>query len=124
MEQTQPKLTFRFCRSVVSWLGGSFFCRPELFLLEAMLFIVPPWKKVYADFQVALPWSTVQVIRISDWFIEYWYVYLIGVGIDHLATRALGRPGNACNLLFVFVSTLMLASLMVPALNLMQALAR
>ncbi|GHT87198.1 type II secretion system protein F [Betaproteobacteria bacterium] len=39
-----------------------------------MLFVVPAFKKVFADFGAELPGPTLVVMGISDFFVDYWYL--------------------------------------------------
>ena len=45
-----------------------------LILMFIMIAIIPKFKKIFADFGMKLPWATLTLIDISDWFVEYWYV--------------------------------------------------
>ncbi|HLW13557.1 MAG TPA: type II secretion system F family protein, partial [Casimicrobiaceae bacterium] len=56
-----------------------------------MVFVIPAFKSVFASFGANLPWLTLQVIGISDFFVHYWWamtIILVGafVGIK-LAIR-------------------------------------
>jgi type IV pilus assembly protein PilC len=39
-----------------------------------MIFIIPKFEKIFADFKIKLPWITEQLIATSRWFVKYWYV--------------------------------------------------
>src|SRR5215472_4573765 len=39
-----------------------------------MIFIIPKFEKIFADFKLKLPWLTVALIDTSRWFVKYWYV--------------------------------------------------
>lgn len=39
-----------------------------------MVYIIPKFKKIFQDFGFPLPYLTVKLIAISDWFATYWYV--------------------------------------------------
>jgi type IV pilus assembly protein PilC len=39
-----------------------------------MIYIIPKFKKIFKEFQMDLPWLTVKLIEVSDWFATYWYV--------------------------------------------------
>jgi len=39
-----------------------------------MIFIIPKFEKIFADFRMTLPWLTEMLISISRWFVKYWYV--------------------------------------------------
>jgi type IV pilus assembly protein PilC len=42
-----------------------------------MIFVIPAFKSVFASFGANLPWLTLQVIDISDFFVKYWWAMLI-----------------------------------------------
>ena len=47
-----------------------------------MIFIIPKFEKIFADFKMKLPWITEMLISTSRWFVKYWYVIpLIPVAI-------------------------------------------
>jgi type IV pilus assembly protein PilC len=47
-----------------------------------MIFIIPKFEKIFADFKMKLPWITEMLIAASRWFVKYWYVIpLIPVGM-------------------------------------------
>ncbi len=39
-----------------------------------MIFIIPKFEKIFADFRLKLPWITEALINTSRWFVRYWYV--------------------------------------------------
>src|SRR6516165_2874839 len=39
-----------------------------------MIFIIPKFEKIFADFKIKLPWITEALIATSRWFVKYWYV--------------------------------------------------
>jgi type IV pilus assembly protein PilC len=39
-----------------------------------MIYIIPKFKKIFKEFQMELPWLTIKLIEVSDWFATYWYV--------------------------------------------------
>lgn len=39
-----------------------------------MIFIIPKFEKIFADFKMKLPWLTEMLINTSRWFVKYWYV--------------------------------------------------
>lgn len=39
-----------------------------------MIFIIPKFEKIFADFRMKLPWLTEMLIGVSRWFVKYWYV--------------------------------------------------
>tara|TARA_R110002049_G_scaffold22350_1_gene80133 strand:+ start:710 stop:1963 length:1254 start_codon:yes stop_codon:yes gene_type:complete len=45
-----------------------------------MLFVVPAFKDVFANFGATLPAPTLAVIAISDGFVKYWYLIFGGIG--------------------------------------------
>ena len=38
-----------------------------------MIFIIPKFEKIFADFKIKLPWITEMLIGLSRWFMRYWY---------------------------------------------------
>lgn len=42
-----------------------------------LLFVIPQFEKMFADFDAELPGPTVIVIDMSNWAIEHWYVFVI-----------------------------------------------
>jgi type IV pilus assembly protein PilC len=56
---------------------------PTMIIIVAaiiMVFVVPSFKQVFANFGADLPAPTLFVIAMSDFFVSYWYVALLGVG--------------------------------------------
>src|SRR5947207_1222378 len=45
-----------------------------LILSFIMIFIIPKFEKIFADFKMKLPWITEMLIATSRWFVRYWYV--------------------------------------------------
>jgi type IV pilus assembly protein PilC len=45
-----------------------------LILAFIMIFIIPKFEKIFADFKMKLPWITEMLIATSRWFVKYWYV--------------------------------------------------
>src|SRR5262245_57714988 len=43
-----------------------------------MIFIIPKFEKIFADFKLKLPFLTVALMDISRWFVKYWYVSPLG----------------------------------------------
>jgi type IV pilus assembly protein PilC len=39
-----------------------------------MIYIIPKFQKIFADFQMKLPWLTEKLMDTSEWFVNYWYV--------------------------------------------------
>lgn len=42
-----------------------------------MVFVIPSFKEVFTSFGAALPTPTLVVIAISDFFVSYWYLFLV-----------------------------------------------
>jgi type IV pilus assembly protein PilC len=45
-----------------------------LILTFIMIFIIPKFEKIFADFKLKLPWITQFLIDTSRWFVKFWYV--------------------------------------------------
>ena len=45
-----------------------------------MIFVIPAFKEVFANFGADLPAPTVMVIAMSDFFVKYWYVVFGAIG--------------------------------------------
>lgn len=45
-----------------------------------MIFVIPAFKDVFANFGADLPAPTVMVIAMSDFFVKYWYILLLLIG--------------------------------------------
>jgi len=45
-----------------------------------MIFVIPAFKQVFTNFGADLPGPTLFVMAVSDFFVEYWYALLGGVG--------------------------------------------
>lgn len=39
-----------------------------------MIYIIPKFQKIFADFQMKLPWMTEALMQTSEWFVNYWYI--------------------------------------------------
>jgi type IV pilus assembly protein PilC len=39
-----------------------------------MVYIIPKFEKIFKDFNMKLPWLTVQLMETSRWFAKYWYI--------------------------------------------------
>src|SRR5215471_7418423 len=39
-----------------------------------MIYIIPKFQKIFADFQMKLPWMTETLMAVSEWFVNYWYI--------------------------------------------------
>jgi type IV pilus assembly protein PilC len=63
-----------------------------------MIFIIPKFEKIFADFKLKLPWVTQMLMDISRWFVKYWYVLpLIPVAVILLFKLIrLNKTGNYC----------------------------
>jgi type IV pilus assembly protein PilC len=45
-----------------------------LILSFIMIYIIPKFEKIFKDFDMKLPWLTLQLMATSKWFVNYWYV--------------------------------------------------
>ena len=52
-----------------------------------MTFVIPSFKSVFSSFGANLPWLTLQVIAISDFFVKYWWAMLIIVVATFIGLR-------------------------------------
>jgi len=52
-----------------------------------MIFVIPAFKQVFASFGANLPWLTLQVIAISDFFVKYWWAMLIIIVATFIGLR-------------------------------------
>src|SRR6516162_9180551 len=39
-----------------------------------MIFIIPKFQKIFADFNLPLPWATQMLMAVSTWTVQYWYL--------------------------------------------------
>ncbi|HEV3256415.1 MAG TPA: type II secretion system F family protein [Gemmataceae bacterium] len=39
-----------------------------------MIFIIPKFQKIFADFKLELPWATKTLMTVSEWFVNYWFL--------------------------------------------------
>ena len=39
-----------------------------------MVYIIPKFEKIFKDFDMTLPWLTQELMEVSHWFANYWYV--------------------------------------------------
>ena len=46
-----------------------------------MIFVIPAFKQVFANFGADLPGPTLVVMAISDFFVDYWYAIFGGIGL-------------------------------------------
>jgi type IV pilus assembly protein PilC len=70
-------------------------CVAAIVIAVIMLFVVPAFKKVFADFGADLPGPTLFVVGISDFFVDYWYIIfgiLFGGIFGTLAFYKRSRP--------------------------------
>ena len=57
-----------------------------------MVFVIPSFKSVFASFGANLPWLTLVVIGISDFFVKWWWAIFLGMIVAFVAIRiAIGR---------------------------------
>jgi type IV pilus assembly protein PilC len=42
-----------------------------------MWFVIPAFKQVFASFGADLPWLTLIIVAMSDWFVQYWYIVVL-----------------------------------------------
>src|SRR5207244_2199098 len=61
-----------------------------------MIYIIPKFQKIFADFQMRLPWMTETLMAVSEWFVNYWYVLpLVPLALWLLFTLIrLNKTGN------------------------------
>lgn len=45
-----------------------------IILTGIMVFIIPKFEKIFKDFNMTLPWLTENLIAVSRWFSNYWYI--------------------------------------------------
>ena len=62
----------------IAWVAviGTIVCGLLSFL---MMFIVPKFKKIFSDFGVEMPEMTDSVISVSDWVVEFGYLFILPV---------------------------------------------
>src|SRR5437870_2489734 len=46
-------------------------------VVAELLFMVPTYEKLFAEFRMAIPWVTEVTIYASRWVVKYWYVVLL-----------------------------------------------
>jgi hypothetical protein len=109
-----------------------------LALVLAMILLVPGYKRLFRDYQMELPYLTVTVIEISDWFVAYWYVLVFAafplMALDgaivfwcwsRKGTRVLGVLWIILWLiLWLLLAVIVGFSLGLPHLKLMESLSR
>src|SRR5678815_4963985 len=61
-----------------------------------MIFVVPAFKSVFANFGASLPMPTLIVIAISDWFVSWWWLCImvfvgafVGIGVMYKRSPAM-----------------------------------
>jgi type IV pilus assembly protein PilC len=64
-----------------------------------MIFVIPAFKQVFASFGANLPWLTLQVIAISDFFVKYWWALLIMIVGAFVAIRTSIKRSETVRLL-------------------------
>src|SRR5690242_19139490 len=64
-----------------------------------MTFVIPAFKQVFASFGANLPWLTLQVIAISDFFVNYWWAMLIMIVGAFIGIRLTIRRSESMRLL-------------------------
>ena len=52
-----------------------------------MYFIIPRFEKIFEDFRTELPGPTKMLIKLSHFFVEYWFVFLIVPAVLYLGLR-------------------------------------
>jgi type IV pilus assembly protein PilC len=63
-----------------------------------MVYIIPKFEKIFKDFDMKLPWLTEQLMFVSHWFAQYWYViplFPLALWLLFKLIR-LNRIGNFC----------------------------
>ena len=106
-------------------------------LTAGVRFMVPPYKGIFRDFKMRLPWITEAVIRISDWFRIYWYilpfVIVAVLALDGGVVFLLGQAGRRKLRiawlvlpipLAVLLGLLVVVSLVLPLHQLVEALSQ
>lgn len=63
-----------------------------------MVFAVPTFKTTFADMGVELPWPTLAMIAVSDFFVAYWWVLLAVVAAAVVAVKVLKRTNESFRL--------------------------
>jgi type IV pilus assembly protein PilC len=52
-----------------------------------MVFVIPSFKQVFASFGANLPWLTLVVIDISDFFVKWWWAIFVGMIVAFVVIR-------------------------------------
>ncbi len=42
-----------------------------------MWFVIPAFKQVFSSFGADLPWLTLIIVAMSDWFVQFWYIVVL-----------------------------------------------
>jgi len=45
-----------------------------LILTFIMIYIIPKFEKIFKDFDMKLPWLTQELMAVSHWFVQFWYL--------------------------------------------------
>ena len=59
-----------------------------LMVAAELVFLVPLFERIFADFRLRVPDATSAVIDVSRWFVKYWYVLPMPFGILAVAVAA------------------------------------
>jgi type II secretory pathway component PulF len=93
-------------------------------LLYTLIYVVPVFKKQFADFGVKLPFLTELCINFSDWMVDYWYVLVIPILVGLAADGAIAymlrlsnnsRAGYWLWLLFLAIIPLTVVGVVITA---------
>jgi type IV pilus assembly protein PilC len=60
-----------------------------------MTFVIPSFKSVFASFGANLPWLTLQVIAISDFFVKYWWAIAMAIAGAFVGIKLAFRRSEA-----------------------------
>ena len=60
-----------------------------------MVFVIPSFKQVFASFGANLPWLTLLVISISDFFVKWWWAIFIITAVSLVALRLAFKRSEA-----------------------------
>jgi MSHA biogenesis protein MshG len=58
------------------------------------IFVIPAFAKMFAKFQVELPWQTKLLMATSDFFVQWWPVMLGGIIFSVVATKSYIKTDN------------------------------
>jgi type IV pilus assembly protein PilC len=89
-------------------------------LFVLLVTAVPGAKRRFDEFNLALPWLTLAVIRVSNWVAGNWWLLVpplaaLGVG-NFVLLRELGRRNTALPVIWMTVVTLVVIALIVVTL--------